>query len=720
MQFDDFNNIKWDTIHDKLSNAKFVTIKKRKKKTQYLDLSLSFDTETTSTYVDNNGTKDKFAFMYVWQFGINGYYCYGRTWEQFIQLCKFIQSSLNLNNNKRVIIYIHNLSFEFQFFRKYFNWINVFATRSRNPIKALTSYGIEFRDSLILSGYKLENVAKNLTKHKIPKMVGDLDYSLIRTKDTTFSDKELGYMLNDVRVLIAYIDEQREQYGDITKIPLTNTGRVRDYVRKKCFEYKDKDYKKYIHELTIKDNKEYNTLKQAFAGGFTHANPNHVGKKFHNIASFDFTSSYPTVMIAEKYPCSKARPQTWTSWERFNNINKEALQIFTVEFWGLLSKVDFDNYISKNKCEKIEGEIEDNGRIFRADYLKITITSVDWDIIEQVYQWDNVKISNQLAYYKDYLPRPIIESILHFYKKKTTLKEVKGKEAEYLHGKGMLNSCYGMAVTDIVHNEENYNDDHWEEILSNAQEEIKQYNNSYNRFLYYVWGVFITAYARRNLWNGILQFKDDYIYSDTDSIKAKNYKKHMDYINKYNQEITKKLDDCLNNYDIDTAELAPLDVKDNAHPLGHWDFEGVYKSFKTLGAKRYIVENLPYKTPHSMAKYTGDILEITIAGLPKDKGRDYLLKISDNNMNKVFQNFTNHMIIPEDDSGKLTAYYDDEEKQAVIKDYQKHYTKVDSKSSVHLCKASFEMSLSEKYIEMLEMIGNNEMEILDWSLKQGI
>lgn len=718
MQFDNFNNIQWDIIHKKLSNAKFITIKENKKDVQYLDLSLSFDTETTSTYIEPNGIKEKFAFMYVWQFGIDGYYCYGRTWEEFIHLCKFIHSSLNLNDKKRVIIFVHNLSFEFQFFRKYFDWLNVFATRSRNPIKALTSYGIEFRDSLILSGYKLANVAKNLTSHKIPKMEGDLDYLLVRTKDTTFSEKELGYMLNDVRILIAYIDEQREEYGDITKIPLTNTGRVRRFVRNECF--KEKFYQRNIKALTIKDEQEYLTLKQAFAGGFTHANPNHVGKKYHNIASFDFTSSYPTVMIAEQYPSSKAIPQKWVNWERFNEINEKALQIFTVEFTGLQTKVYFDNYISKNKCLDVKGEIENNGRIFSANYLKIIITSVDWDIIKQVYSWKTVKISNQIAYYKDYLPKPIIQSILHFYKKKTTLKHVKGKEAEYLHGKGMLNSCYGMAVTDIVHDEEIYSGDYWYEYAADGQKEIDNYNKSYNRFLYYPWGVFVTAYARHNLWSGILEFKDDYIYSDTDSIKAKNYKKHMKYIDEYNQEITNKLEKCLDHYGIDKSELTPLDVDGIAHPLGLWDFEGVYKTFKTLGAKRYIVENLPYKTPHSMAKNKDDILEITIAGLPKDKGRDYLLKISNNDMNKVFQNFTNKMKVPADDSGKMTAYYDDEEKTAIIKDYQGHYTTVTSRSSVHLSKASFEMTLAEKFIKLLEMLADGEQDIKDWSLKQGI
>ena len=41
MQFDNFNNIQWDIIYKKLSNAKFVTIKENKEDVQYLDFSLS-------------------------------------------------------------------------------------------------------------------------------------------------------------------------------------------------------------------------------------------------------------------------------------------------------------------------------------------------------------------------------------------------------------------------------------------------------------------------------------------------------------------------------------------------------------------------------------------------------------------------------------------------------------------------------------------------------
>lgn len=440
VEFDSFNNIKWDIIKNKLSKAEQV--RSNKKQPKYLDISCSFDTETTNTYI-NDGL-EKFAFTYVWQFGIDGYYCFGRTWDEFVTFCKKLQEYAGLSSKKRLLVYIHNFAFEFQFMRHYFKWLSVFATDKRNPIKALTDLGIEFRDSLILSGYSLEKVGKNLTSHNIPKMVGDLDYSLIRTKDTTFTKKELGYMLNDVRVLVAYIDEQREQYGNISLIPLTNTGRVRQLARENCFkEGTTKNrYTKLMKRLRINDAEEYQELKKVFAGGFTHANPHYVGKVFKNVGSIDFTSSYPTVMISEQYPMSKGYRQKWHGWARFNEINEKALQIFRADFIGLKSKIFYDNYLSKSKGVDYENVTENNGRVFSADKFSIYLTSVDWKIVKQCYTWDSVTISEQIAYYKCYLPTPIIKTILELYKKKTTLKGVDDKKAEYMHSKGMLNSVY--------------------------------------------------------------------------------------------------------------------------------------------------------------------------------------------------------------------------------------------------------------------------------------
>lgn len=693
MEFDSFNNIRWDIIKKKLNKAKTVK-SSRRNDGSYYDISVSFDTETTSMYTGE--PREKFAFMYVWQFGIDGYYCYGRHWSEFIKLLFKLKEYGNLSTDKKLIIYIHNLSFEFQFFRKLIPWESIFAVDKREPVKALSSWGVEFRDSLILSGYKLENVAKNLTTHKIPKMVGDLDYSKIRNTETVFTKKELGYMVNDVRILIAYIDEQRERYGDIAHIPLTNTGRVRKMVRENCFGTNWIDRSNYLNIMNVLQLKkeDYIESKKAFAGGFTHANPNKVGGTFENVSSIDFTSSYPTVMIAEKYPSSRAKDYEFTTRVKFEKMLEKRLAIFKVKFTNLVTKINQDNYLSSSRGSKDDVfVVENNGRVYSARQFTTYITSIDWEVIKQAYTWDKVEISEIKTFTKHYLPTPIIKSIIELYQKKTTLKNVKGKESEYLHAKGMLNSIYGMSVTDIVRDENLYENNEWEEIKADADKLLEKYNGSKNRFLFYPWGVFVTAYARRNLWNGIISIGEDYIYSDTDSIKMLNWKKHKKYVENYNKQITEKLEKAMKYHKLPVDSIRPKTIKNVPKPLGVWDFEGTYSHFKTLGAKRYIYD------------FNGE-LHITIAGLNKKSGANYIEKISDNDINKVYKNFQNNLTVPKGQTGKMTHTYIDCLKSFEVTDFQGHVTRETALSSVHLENASFHLSLSQAFKEFLQDISN--------------
>ena len=210
--------------------SKMPTITTNKRITFY-NVASAFDIETSSFYE----LEEKRAIMYEWTFGIGEAVTYGRTWDEFKTLMSAVTLILGLSENKRLVVYVHNLPYEFQFIRKHFNWINVFLLDDLKPVYAITDTGIEFRCSLKLSGKSLANTAKDLVTNKLHKMVGDLDYSKLRTPFTPLTEKELRYCEYDVRVVIAYIEEKIAQDGNITKIPLTNTGYVRGYCRDACF-----------------------------------------------------------------------------------------------------------------------------------------------------------------------------------------------------------------------------------------------------------------------------------------------------------------------------------------------------------------------------------------------------------------------------------------------------------------------------------------------------
>ena len=658
----------------------------------YYNLAMSFDIETSSFYEDRNGViytnddyrklkhtvkADKKAIMYIWQFAIEDNVIIGRTWNDFLYFCKKLYDFLNLKE-RYIVVYVHNLSYEFQFICKWFTWVDIFADSERKPIKAMTDTHFIFKCSYRLSGYSLEVLANNLKSHNIKKMVGDLDYNLIRNSKTPITKEELKYCENDVLIVTSYIDEQINEFGNIEKIPLTQTGKVRRYVRKQCFQ--NKEYQYFIKELTI-EKPEYMLLKNAFMGGFTHCNAMYTNKICKNVTSYDFTSSYPTVLISEKYPMSKGKEVYINTETELLNLIKNYCVLVDLQFINIKTSFMYEQIISYSKCRNVKNPLINNGRIVQADTLTISCTDVDFLNIRDFYEWDNMKIGLCYIYKKDYLPKEFIKTILHLYKSKTELKGVDGKEVEYLHSKELLNSLYGMCVTSIVHDTINFNGTEWTTENGNLDEELKKYNTDKNRFLFYQWGVWCTAYARNNLYTGIKECKDDYIYSDTDSIKIFNADKHQKYFEEYNKWIVQKLEKCLNYHKIPIDYISPKTIKGESKTLGVWDFDGFYTDFKTLGAKRYIFRK-------------DDKLSITVCGLSKKSGKDFI-----ENQEKPFLFFNDGMFVDCEHTGKMTHTYIDREIENVISDYLGNTAYYHEKSFIHLEKTDYLLSLSDMYIK---------------------
>lgn len=668
---------------------------KRRDKTEYYNIPCAFDIETSSFYI--NGEKN--ACMYVWQFGINGYCIVGRTWGEFVHLMNELSTALELGEARHLIVYVHNLSYEFQWMRLYFEWSQVFAIDSRAVAYAITNTGIEFKCSYILSGKSLKKVGDDLIKYKVDKMVGDLDYKLIRHELTPLNDKEIGYIINDIKVVMAYIQEKIEQDGDITNILLTKTSYVRKYCRDACFyngikshkkvgrQYKD--YTNLIKSLKIEDADEYNQLKRAFMGGFTHANPFHVEKVCENVVSYDFSSSYPASLVMSNcYPMSSSeivRPRTEKEFRR--NL-KYYCCLFDIEFVGLRSKIFYESYIPSSKCFKLHKEVINNGRVVSADLLAITITEQDFDIIEQVYEWDEIHLGTFRRYQKNYLPTELVKSILKLYGDKTQLKGVEASEVDYALSKELLNSVYGCMVTDICKGDQTYNNiDGWGYEPPDIEELINKYNKQFQRFNFYPWGVWCTAISRHNLWTGIIEFKNDYIYSDTDSLKVMNYEKHKSYIEKYNDNCNRLMSLAMKYHGLDEDLTRPKTIKGIEKPIGVWDFEGVYDKFKTLGAKRYMVEK------------DGKI-NITVSGLNKKVCVPYIT----NKFSDPFKGFNDNLYIPPEYTGKSTHTYIDYETSGTVTDYKGITHTFNELSSVHMEPAEYSLSLADAFIKYLKGI----------------
>lgn len=670
----------------------------------YANCSCAFDTETTSIIVDNVKT----GFMYIWMFGINGVCIYGRTWDSFKDLTDKLEKEFELNYTRRLVCYVHNLPFDFQFMNKYYEWSEVFCINTRSPIYAITRSGVEYRCSYALTGVRLEKMGEDLVTHKCNKLVGDLDYNKVRHHNTVITEKELGYCLNDIRVIMCKIQECIEIEGDVTKIPLTKTGYVRRDVRRAVM--KDKKTFNKIQDLKLTEE-ELEMWEKAFQGGFTHTNAYKSGITQEDVVSYDFTSSYPTVMISEKYPMSNGTKIDCSklTYEEFCEYIRTYSCVMEIVMTNVKLKDGMgDAPISRSKClmldrdeddiVDVEENVFDNGRIRKAIKICTTISEQNFLIYRKFYSFE-YKIVKMYIYKKDYLPKPFIECVLSYYNNKTMLKDVEGKEVDYQLAKALLNAIFGMMVMAIERPVFPYeNGVGWnEEYMRERSESLEEYNNNRNRFTWFPWGVYITDYARVNLFTGIYECgKQDYIYSDTDSIKILNAKDHEDYILTYNRMITDKLEACLDHYGIDKSLICPKTIEGVEKPLGVWDFDGHYTRFKALRAKCYLVE-----------KDNGE-LKTTIAGVAKKAGAKYLSK-----KENPFDAFDFGMCIPADETGKKTHIYNDDELQFECTDYNGITTTVTTKGGIYLENAKFELSENDDYEKLLAKLhlGYDEEEI---------
>lgn len=714
------------------------------------------DLETTSFLYAVGRTKkgdivtEKAGCMYVWMFGINGAVMLGRTWDEYRAFCDEIAVHFRLSAARQLIIYVHNLAFDFQFFRKMHKWGDFFARKQREPLKIVTCKGLQFRCSYMLTGESCAKVGEHLKRYKVQKMVGDLDYRLIRHHGTPLTGKEIQYCTHDVLVIMAHIKECIEDEESILKVPLTHTGYARRFCRQKCLYPVDKNgkfdnnaaqkYQNLMKLLTITPA-EYEKAKEAFQGGYTHANAFNSRIIHEKVASFDKTSQYPYQMIAEKYPMSSGRyirgksiPDEETFWKLIN----DGLSIIDIEFTDIDATFTHDFYLSVSRC-KIEGEhVESNGRLVKCKgTVRTVLTSIDLDIIKRTYKFAKLRCFSIYYYTADYLPKPYIMATLELYGKKTSLKGVSGMEEEYANAKALLNSLYGMMCTDIC-NPDIYYDENGEtpwtkldpsltedeakqKLYATTEENINRYNNDKNRFISYLWGVFVTAHARHDLWTGILECKEDYIYSDTDSIKILNADKHADYIENYNKIVNGKVHDMCVHYGINEELTRPKTVKGKEKPIGVWDYEGTYDYFKTLGAKRYV----------TYSKEDG--LVITIAGVNKKKGAEYLChsakqKITRGEHNEIYikdpvavlELFDENLLFPAEytdengeeksGTGKLTMTYIDEPYTGKLTDYLGNTVDINSPSSIYSENASYNLTFSPELQAFFQLIDTGAIE----------
>lgn len=248
------------------------------KRNKYDNTIFTFDIETTS-YIILNGKQlntqkylklsDKqkeeckfYSTMYIWQFGVNDTIYYGRTWREFKL---FLERLEYFGTNAKKIVFVHNLSFEFQFLRNIVKFDDVMARKSHKVMRAtLQDFNIEFRCSYFMANLPLKKLPE-VYNLDVEKLVGDLDYTKIRHSNTILSEEEMKYCKNDCLVVYEYIKKELEQYGTVKNIPLTSTGHVRRELKETVRE--NYTYRNKVRKAINIDGHVYNLLVRCICWG---------------------------------------------------------------------------------------------------------------------------------------------------------------------------------------------------------------------------------------------------------------------------------------------------------------------------------------------------------------------------------------------------------------------------------------------------------------------
>ncbi|MBQ0167461.1 MAG: hypothetical protein KBT02_10190 [Treponema sp.] len=569
--------------------------KRRSNRRTYKDIISAFDIETTRL------REIEQSVMYIWQWHFYGIgTVFGRTWDDLLAFMDRIRRTLH---DDWLVVYVHNLSYEFQFLRGIYSFESdeVFAVKSRKVLKCDMFGSFEFRCSYIHSNMSLDEYTKKMgAEHQ--KLSGiEFDYDKPRYPWTPMSERELDYCENDVLGLCEALHIEMTHDGDsLYTIPLTSTGYVRRDAKHAMREVNKQFVRQQLPSIEV-----YRMCREAFRGGNTHANRFYAGDVVHNAHSADRSSSYPDVQCNDEFPVSAFFYAGELPLDKVLDLiyKRHRAVLMRIAISGIrLRRHDWGcPYLSRDKCRHIEDAIFDNGRILKAAYLETTITDIDLEILLAEYDFDDCRVFDVSHARYGRLPAPLIRATIGYYKAKTELKNVPGEELYYLKSKNKLNSIYGMMAQDPVKQDILFIDGDFVEQDEDAEELLAESNK--RAFLCYQWGCWVTAWARFRLEEGIRLAHEDgaqFLYCDTDSVKYLGY---IDW-------------DAYNAKRIAASKSSGAFATD---PQGETHYMGVYEQehdmceFVTLGAKKYCYR----ETPDSK-------LVATIAGVNKKLGGEEL------------------------------------------------------------------------------------------------
>lgn len=661
--------------------------------------------------------------------------------------------------NIKAYLFVHNLGYDFHthilncYEDKFLSkpkgkTKRVFAKTSYSPMKAdfnVDGIKIELKDTFCLTHKSLRNWSRdsNLKIKKLDEsMLPDDFYLQVRVPYMTkLEDYELIYSINDVVCMIYGIEEIRDEWGSIKKMPLTETGYTRRDLRNAVCTQNKEWSEKCVNIMKSYSFEEYNRLLSLFAGGWTHVNAIHSGKiwrkadflnRYTEFYSYDISSSYPASLCLYRYPTSKFEPVDTDLFDMYageNPIDSAHKWYARLKCTNVVSKL-YNSFWSLSKTEThvfpddpIEkAECVDNGKIHSMKEMEIYINDVDWETFEKAYDMQYEVLELYVAD-ADYLPVEFVTRVLTYYHQKQMLKGDDSRISEYKAQKRANNACYGISAQRLANDEVDLiNIDgtlKWETKHADGDGNVEAAQIFYNQieqlspdstFLMYQIAPYVTAYSRRRLFRAIFTFDEDVWYCDTDSVKVTN-----NNAPKWFEEENKRVEDRCNQVaaelGIDPNLYNPINPRkpDKNLRLGIWDKEDYIDEFVAYRAKCYC-----YRTVDKEGKH----VHVTLAGLPAEAGVKHIVKkdldgvVEDVVHGKIetVDDFKLGLVWNEKESFKSTSYYSSTQSEGTWIDREGNkFNPVNEfgfypKYGICIKPTTFKLSRGTDYMDFLEVM----------------
>lgn len=606
------------------------TKKNARPKPRYLDVTCTFDIETTNTDTD--------GFAYSFQTCIGGAVVVPRYFEDWADIMETLVEKWSITERKRLVVFVHNLGYEYTYLIQMLcdRWGDCKAlyTKSRKPLYLMFDNGIEFRDSLKLFQKSLARATEGC-KHE--KLKGDLDYSVYRTADTPLDDTEFAYCVNDVLGLWEAIERLKaERNYNAATLPMTNTALVIKEVNKHLTGDSRTLQKMQVLEL---NREQMEIAYKAMAGGDTHGTRWRAGQTYRNCNSYDFKSAHPSQQLLWKFPEGRPMmlPQGQPQAVMDNIISRGMGWIAEIAIKGLQIRPECpDPVISVSKCAglKCDDENRDNGRVLQADETLLYCDSNDWQRIKEAYTFETAIMHRGFCFRLGYLPDSFRMAIFEKFKIKETMKG----SPDYAFSKICVNTIFGACAQKTIRDEYtaeigdsiDFERMSWEVNLEKkTPAEIQKSQKGKFPFL---WGLWTASLTRLKLWQ-LLKIVgwEKVIYWDTDSCKFEGAK--VPAVEQYNKEVAAQ---CVKRGVVVTkpnGKKVYIGIAEDEHPQAEYG----YTEFRFLHAKCYA------------ARTCDGVLESTIAGVGKKEGQAALKDDIEN---------LNDFLIIDDAGGQMLSYHD--------------------------------------------------------------